>query len=56
VLEAVLKEQPIEDEKTLKELYHARVLLEYEDKDGERWNALNPLVKPLLDRYQKGLR
>jgi hypothetical protein len=53
VLDAVLTDQPIDDEKTLRELYHARILLEYEN--GERWNAVNPIVAPLLERYRRGL-
>ncbi|MBI4556333.1 MAG: hypothetical protein HY706_02000 [Candidatus Hydrogenedentes bacterium] len=49
VLESVLKGEPVEDEKTLMELYHARVLLEYEN--GARTTAINPVVAPLLERY-----
>jgi hypothetical protein len=52
-LDAVLNNKPLNDEKTVRELYHARVLLEYEN--GERWSAVNPLVAPLLERYQRGL-
>jgi len=56
VLLAAVHEQPVREEKILMELYHARVLLEYETSEGERWNAVNPIVQPLLDRYERGLR
>jgi len=48
VLDMVLqgKEKEIEDQQTLMELYHSRVLLEYEN--GARWVTINPIVKPLL--------
>ncbi|RMI17499.1 MAG: hypothetical protein D6681_03305 [Calditrichaeota bacterium] len=55
VLDTVLegRENEVDDEKTLMELYHSRVLLEYEN--GSRWIAINPIVRPLLDRYRKGV-
>ena len=56
VLHAAVNEQPVREKRILMELYHARVLLEYETSAGERWNAVNPMVQPLLDRYQRGLR
>lgn len=46
VLEAVAKGEPIEDQETLMELFHSRVVLEY--RNGENWTAINPIVRPLL--------
>jgi hypothetical protein len=55
-LDTTVREQPVDDAKTLMELYHARVLLEYESATGECWNAVNPVVQPLLERYRRGLQ
>lgn len=46
VLKSIINNQPVEDEKTLMELFHSKVVLEY--RNGERWTALNPIVKPLI--------
>ncbi|RMG25778.1 MAG: hypothetical protein D6732_22045 [Methanobacteriota archaeon] len=46
------RENEVDDEKTLMELYHSRVLLEYENENGGRWIAVNPIVRPLLQQYR----
>ena len=46
VLKNVDQGKPVEDHNTLMELFHSRVLLEY--TNGDRWTAINPIVKPLL--------
>ncbi len=51
VLDQVLADRAVADTQTQMALYHARVLLEYEN--AERWNAVNPIVAPLVERYRK---
>ena len=46
VMKSILKGEVPNDDKTLMELFHARVILEYEN--GETWNDINPIVKPLI--------
>jgi hypothetical protein len=46
VLQTVEKGDPVEDYKTLMELFHSKVLLEY--LNDKRWTAINPIVLPLL--------
>ncbi|RMG22500.1 MAG: hypothetical protein D6732_25710, partial [Methanobacteriota archaeon] len=46
------RENEVDDEKTLMELYHSRVLLEYENENGGRWIAVNPIVRPLLQQFR----
>jgi hypothetical protein len=48
VLKAVSKNKPVQDHKTLMELFHARLVLEY--LNGDRWKAINPIVKPFLEQ------
>lgn len=51
VLDNVLGEAPTDDAKTRMELYQIRALLEYEN--GDRWNEVHPLVRPLLERHRQ---
>lgn len=46
VLRAVERGEEVDDRISLMELFHAKVLVEY--KNGDRWTAVNPIVKPLL--------
>lgn len=46
VMDSILKGKVPNEDKTLMELFHSRVILEYEN--GETWNDINPIVKPLI--------
>ena len=46
VMKSILKGEVPDDDNTLMELFHARVILEYEN--GETWNDINPIVKQLI--------
>lgn len=48
VLQSVERGEPTDDQATLMELFHAKVLLEYQN--GEKWTAINPIVLPLLNK------
>ncbi|HLP45542.1 MAG TPA: hypothetical protein VK469_06335 [Candidatus Kapabacteria bacterium] len=46
VLQDVMAGRQPGDQESLMELFHSKVVLEY--TNGERWTAVNPIVKPLL--------
>ncbi|MCX6581283.1 MAG: hypothetical protein NT166_13990 [Candidatus Aminicenantes bacterium] len=46
VLQAIMDNRQPEDQESLMELFHSKVVLEY--TNGERWTAVNPVVAPLL--------
>jgi hypothetical protein len=52
VLRAVERGEEVEDQNTLMELFHSKVVLEY--LNGDRWTAINPIVKPLLEQKPNG--
>jgi predicted SPOUT superfamily RNA methylase MTH1 len=47
VLNAVNKNEPVQDHKTLMELFHAKLVLEY--LNGALRKAVNPIIKPFLE-------